>query len=129
MTIRFEYCSRDPDGKGDVMCEVLVFDVVCDKKSDADTLLTEFASSGMNAGVQRQNAIFGAGKRACEAEPLKQEAVYRVSVDIDVFDGNKKAAEQRFAAVFKEVVAKNRLRLSGEYWMRPAFYGVAFFDV
>lgn len=68
-----------------------------------------------------------ATKRACEAEPLKQEAIYRVSVNIDVFDGNKKAAEQRFAAVFKEVVAKNGLKLSGEYWMHPAFYGVAFF--
>ena len=62
------------------MCEVLVFDVVCDKKSDADTLVKEFASLGMNVSVQRQNAIFGAGKRACEAEPLKQEAIYRVSV-------------------------------------------------
>ena len=109
------------------MCEVLVFDVVCDKKSDADTLLTEFASSGMNAGVQRQNAIFGAGKRACEAEPLKQEAVFRVSVNVNVFDGNKKAAEKQFADVFKEAVAKNGLKISGEYWMHPAFYGVAFF--
>ncbi len=109
------------------MCEVLVFDVVCDKKSDADTLLTEFASSGMNAGVQRQNAIFGAGKRACEAEPLKQEAIYRVSVNVNVFDGNKKAAEKQFADVFKEAVAKNGLKISGEYWMHPAFYGVAFF--
>lgn len=109
------------------MCEVLVFDVVCDKKSDADTLLTEFASSGMNAGVQRQNAIFGAGKRACEAEPLKQEAIYRVSVNVNVFDGNKKAAEKQFADVFKEAVAKIGLKISGEYWMHPAFYGVAFF--
>ena len=109
------------------MCEVLVFDVVCDKKSDADTLLTEFASSGMNAGVQRQNAIFGAGKRACEAEPLKQEAIYRVSVNVNVFDGNKKAAEKQFADVFKEAVTKNGLKISGEYWMHPAFYGVAFF--
>ena len=109
------------------MCEVLVFDVVCDKKSDADTLLTEFASSGMNAGVQRQNAIFGAGKRACEAEPLKQEAIYRVSVNVNVFDGNKKAAEKQFADVFKEAVAKNGLKISGEYWMHPAFYGVEFF--
>ena len=109
------------------MCEVLVFDVVCDKKSDADTLLTEFASSGMNAGVQRQNAIFGAGKRACEAEPLKQEAIYRVSVNVNVFDGNKKAAEKQFADVFKEAVAKNGLKISGEYWMHPAFYGVALF--
>ena len=80
------------------MCEVLVFDVVCDKKSDADTLLTEFASSGMNAGVQRQNAIFGAGKRACEAEPLKQEAIYRVSVNVNVFDGNKNAPAHRTGA-------------------------------
>ena len=109
------------------MCEVLVFDVVCDKKSDADTLLTEFASSGMNVSVQRQNAIFGAGKRACEAEPLKQEAIYRVSVNVNVFDGNKKAAEKQFADVFKEAVAKNGLKISGEYWMHPAFYGVAFF--
>ena len=109
------------------MCEVLVFDVVCDKKSDADTLLTEFALSGMNVSVQRQNAIFGAGKRACEAEPLKQEAIYRVSVNVNVFDGNKKAAEKQFADVFKEVVAKNGLKISGEYWMHPAFYGVAFF--
>lgn len=109
------------------MCEVLVFDVVCDKKSDADTLLTEFASLGMNVSVQRQNAIFGAGKRACEAEPLKQEAIYRVSVNVNVFDGNKKAAEKQFADVFKEVVAKNGLKISGEYWMHPAFYGVAFF--
>ena len=118
---------RDPDGKGGVLCEVLVFDVVCDKKSDADTLLTEFASSGMNAGVQRQNAIFGAGNRACEAVPLKQEAIYRVSVNVNVFDGNKKAAEKQFADVFKEAVAKNGLKISGEYWMHPAFYGVAFF--
>lgn len=109
------------------MCEVLVFDVVCDEKGDADTLLTEFAALGMNVSVQRQNAIFGAGKRTCEAEPLKQETIYRVSVNIDVFDGNKKEAEQRFAAVFKEAVAKNGLKLSGEYWMHPALYGVAFF--
>lgn len=111
------------------MCEVLVFDVVCDKKSDADTLLTEFASLGMNVSVRRQNAIFGAGKRPCGAEPLKQKTVHRVSAEVSVLDGDKKAAEQRFAAAFKEVVAKNGLRLSGEYWMRPAFYGVAFFDV
>ena len=77
------------------MCEVLVFDVVCDEKGDADTLLTEFAALGINVGMQRQIAIFGAGKRACEAEPLKQEAVYRVSVNVNVFDGNKKAAEKQ----------------------------------
>ena len=109
------------------MCEVLVFDVVCDEKGDADTLLTEFAALGINVGMQRQIAIFGAGKRACEAEPLKQEAVYRVSVNVNVFDGNKKAAEKQFADVFKEAVAKNGLKISGEYWMHPAFYGVAFF--
>ena len=109
------------------MCEVLVFDVVCDKKSDAVALIIEFASLGMNVAATRQNAIFGAGKRAYEAEPLKQEAIYRVSVNIDVFDGNKKAAERQFADVFKEVVAKNGLKISGEYWMHPAFYGVALF--
>ena len=109
------------------MYRVLVFEVICDKKDDADTLMTEFASLGMNVSVQRQNAIFGAGKRACEAEPLKQEAIYRVSVNVNVFDGNKKAAEKQFADVFKEAVAKNGLKISGEYWMHPAFYGVAFF--
>lgn len=107
------------------MYRVLVFEVICDKKDDADTLMIEFASLGMNVAVARQTAVFGAGKQVRKAEPLKQEEIFVVSVDLDVLDGDAKACEKQFVAAYKEVIKKTGLKLSGEYMMRPAFYGVA----
>ena len=106
------------------MCKVLAFDVICDKKEEADTLMEGFASLGMNVSLEWQTMILGAGK--WNLGPPKQEGVFRVSVDIYVDNEDIKAGEKRFVAAYKDVMRKNDLKLSGEYIMHPAFYGVAF---